>query len=57
MRNKYSDFCNFCGKYVGPGEGHFQKVSHKTFPDMIGNPRVWIIRCLECVGKGNDVRK
>jgi DNA-directed RNA polymerase subunit RPC12/RpoP len=43
MRNRYAGKCLRCGKPVGIGEGFFQKG------EVLG----WLVRCKNCVGKGN----
>ncbi len=43
MRNKYPGSCLCCGEYVAPGEGYFQRVEGR-----------WKVRCVNCVGKGNE---
>jgi hypothetical protein len=55
MRNMYPGKCLVCGKHIGKGEGFFQKVNKgggKLFEQMKGR---WATRCLDCVGKGNNV--
>lgn len=29
MRNKYGGYCYYCGGYVFPGKGHFERYDHK----------------------------
>lgn len=43
MRNKYPGVCFRCGSAVPAGKGHFQREKGR-----------WLIRCLPCVGKGNE---
>lgn len=28
MRNKYGGYCYYCGGYVFPNEGHFERYNH-----------------------------
>ena len=43
MRNRRKGKCLRCGKIVEVGEGFFQKG------EVLG----WLVRCKDCVGKGN----
>jgi len=52
MSNKYSGNCFICGEHVKSGQGSFQ-VAH---PKWKLNTR-WVIRCLNCRGKGNNADK
>ena len=53
MRNKYPGFCFRCGKEVPAGAGFFQRNTGADAPrpDI---KRIWLIRCVGCVGKGNE---
>jgi hypothetical protein len=42
MRNRYPGNCLRCSKHVAAGAGFFQRVAGR-----------WLVRCRECVGKGN----
>ena len=48
MRNKYPGNCVRCGKHVKAGAGFFQKIRSC----MMNN--LWAVRCVDCVGKGNE---
>lgn len=53
MRNSYSGRCFKCNEFVKEGEGFFQKVNKgdgKLYENTKGK---WVVRCRECVGKGN----
>jgi DNA-directed RNA polymerase subunit RPC12/RpoP len=46
VRNRFAGRCFRCGREVKAGDGHFQRDQGK-----------WLVRCLNCVGKGNAPMK
>lgn len=46
LRNRYAGKCFRCGADVPSGKGYFQR--------MLGR---WVVRCMACVGKGNEPEK
>jgi hypothetical protein len=42
MKNKYKGKCFKCGSEVKERQGYFQRKDGK-----------WVVRCKNCVGKGN----
>lgn len=42
-RNKYPGHCYYCGQWIEPGYGHFEKIRN---PEP-GAPK-WRIKCVKC---------
>lgn len=59
MRNQFKGNCFLCGKEVPPGHGFFQNKGHMSKEErkqFVGGGR-WLIRCVDCIGKGNKIPK
>lgn len=55
MRNKYGGNCCRCGKYVKPGYGYPELVDHSLGSEIYQGVegKKWVVRCLDCKGKGH----
>lgn len=55
MRNRYAGECVLCKKRVEIGAGYFQKVQKGDGELYKITNGKWVVRCPECVGKGNRI--